>query len=460
MRVHKVAQRIVNNHTLRNKTYYLENVRKGLLSHPSQVYWTSEPASTEYFIRRVDEALSWIDQLERNGPNAEEAKNLSDKELDSLLKKHLVFDIPNDMLDMVEIIGSEYLEYDKEKRAYHFSMDYDGTKNFLSRDKEGKLVVDWEKIVELVSNSSEETNILAKGQKAQRETEKLKFKLDNYMTDEEIDAHRPDFDSIRKQVPAHYVDQLEQDMDFMVNNLPEVDSSFVEHMEKYNKKLAAIIREDALDLIPEVIQDCGELDYLMEILRADPDKEGLPKYDHHDPFFVDEFLPGQMDQIILEIEYDNWDINYADEFRRWKKPIDEIIAENNKAGRAARVNKDIQDERNANTMVGGLSEREIFEKKLFKRVSELIEQNKGLLADIASLKQEGATVEDSTAAAGSSDKKSSEKFNLSDGEFWAWTKNYLNFEKDLYDDFAERGEDAVKEFVAKKKEAAKKEDEN
>lgn len=446
------AQRVLGSNTLRNKTYYLENVKKGLLTHPSQVYWVNEPASTETFIKKIDHTFQWVDSTNKLDESRATNVDRTSEELAQFIKENLVAKVPSDVSEYLDIIATEYLDLTPEKKAYYLSMDYTGEKNFITYDKEGTMTVDWEKFVSLVAKSSEERTKLQRAPKAARETEKIQFKLDHRETPEEVEAKKPNFEELRKQVPSHYVDQLEQDLNFLTANLPEVDASFIDHIKKYNAKVGQKALNNAHDLLPQVYMESHDLSTLFEVLRTDPAKESLPVHDFQDPFFVEEFLPDIVDQTILEIEYDNWDVEYAEDIRRVRKPIEEYLATYDAAGVNAIVNKFFNEEKNENALAGGLSEREIFEKRLFKRVQDLIESNKNLIAEIAGLKQEGAQakVEESTDE---TVEAAQEKDKLTDQEFWTWTSTHLNFEKDLYDDFAERGEEAVKEFVAKKKAA-------
>jgi len=100
-----------------------------------------------------------------------------------------------------------------------------------------------------------------------------------------------------------------------LKNRPEVDTKVVEkHVKSLFQPIFDEIKDEFYESIPTVVDCTKKIEKLSNYLKSK--ENGLPNFDVWDPSFIDEYFPEVRDQVLDEIENDDTETQYKEEFKK------------------------------------------------------------------------------------------------------------------------------------------------
>lgn len=143
------------------------------------------------------------------------------------------------------------------------------------------------------------------------------------------------------------------------------------------------VKDDLIDHLPLVKQYAEELTTDSNLLKTD--EYGMPIYNFDSPAFLDEYYPKERDEMILEIEDDDWDPHYTAIKKKLRISPDELV----EYSKDWVVNESLKQEDMASIRIeggAGLSPQKREEEQIFKDVMEIGKKNKVLESEVSTLR--------------------------------------------------------------------------
>jgi len=222
---------------------------------------------------------------------------------------------------------------------------------------------------------------------------------------------------------------------------------FAQSVKDYMQPYVDEVKDTILDALPDMKKLTSDIHRDSEMLQTD--ENGEPVLQFESPYFMDKYYPELRDQIILEIEHDDWDDEYVSETKANRVSTDEALDFNKQWG----IDSLTELEEDGMKLVvgeGAVNEKAQREQVLFAEVSTAAKKTKVLETEVNQLKSK-LEFEAESGAGADKEKKESKSEGLLSEQDWAQflTKKGISETTGVARDFKHLTNDQIKQWEAK-----------
>lgn len=308
-----------------------------------------------------------------------------------------------------------------------------------------ELHVNWEQVGRMFTRTDLEKGVLADLESAFKKFKGFEEELNN------VQDVTIDWDRWETELGKETVSQMRNDMEEAFQrtkaeiDMERLGAAVNSHMQPYVDQ----VKDMLLDDMPTLTQLTDDLQRESNMLRED--ESGQPVILYDSPYFLDAFAPQERDEIILEIENDDWDTEYTKEIKATKISPDELVEYNRQW--VIESSAEVEEEAMKNFVgEGAASDKEQREQLLFNEVNAAAKRTKQLETEVNQLKTKLEFEAESSAGDKEKEKKSttSTAATMSKEEWDSFLKKRgVNEETGVARDFKHISPEQIKQWEAK-----------
>lgn len=328
--------------------------------------------TTETAIKNLDVYLGAKENYVTKYPD------VSVEKYQAMLKEQLnrsIYQDPNTAEYVQSLLG-----YSKEEVEWTMGGKYPD----LYEWRGSELVIHWDVAGKLFSRTDTEKGLMADIESGFKKFKAVEEEL-NQIDENEGATASIDWKHWEHELGPDTVKQVRQDLDEAVEQLkPEIDiERFDEGLQKHLQPYVDQVKDLLLDEFEEVKTLTDDLVRESQFLKTDEFGEPLLQFDS--PYFLDKFAPEERDQIILEIENEEWEVEYQKEIKATRISPDELIEYNRQW--LIDSSAEVEEEAMKNLVgEGAMSDRQQREQLLFSEVNSAAKRTKQLETEVNQLK--------------------------------------------------------------------------
>ena len=292
---------------------------------------------------------------------------------------------------------------------------------YYKRSDDGDLDVDWVEFARLFQRTETEKSLLPQFEREFKDMKQFKLEL-------EEETHKKqksiDWEDWEKRLGASTVQKIKRDFDKVVEKTrPRIDRKIVEDkLDELMTPVLGQLKDDLVEALPTIKQLTDELVRETPLLK----KEDNGLYQQYmAQWFIDRYFPQERDELIQEIEEDDWDIEYTAQIKATRLNPDEIILRNRDW--IIKESSKIEEEeyRSISSKAATLSAKKREEQELYHGVIDVSRRVKELESEVASLRTSAESAAESEKKEGGEKKeKKEDKLALSDEEWWSFLSSF------------------------------------
>lgn len=385
------------------------------LPETEPVVYHDELITTENIVRKLEELLQ-DDDSKSFKPRYE----MTFEEFELQFKEQMNRTIYHDE-DFVSFI-SKTLDFPKEEVE---EVIRGQEPKFYKKSDNGDLDVDWIEFARLFQRTETEKSLLPQFEREFKEMKQFKLELEEESQKKQLTI---DWAEWEKKLGSSTVLKLKSDFDKVVEKTrPRIDAKVLEEkLDELLKPVLGQLKDDLVEALPNIRQVTEDLVRETPLLK----KEDNGLYQQYmAPWFIDKYFPQERDELIMEIEEDEWDLEYTAQIKATRLNPDEILTRN-KDWITRESSKIEEDEyRSISSKAATLSAKKREEQNLYHGVIDGARRVKELESEVASLKSSSESGDD-VKKDGEKKERKEDKLALSDDEWWSFLSSF-GVSKDL-----------------------------
>lgn len=291
---------------------------------------------------------------------------------------------------------------------------------FYKKSDNGDLDIDWIEFARLFQRTETEKSLLPQFEREFKEMKQFKMELEEETQKKQVSIDWADWE---KKLGSSTVQKIKRDFEKVVEKTrPRIDTKVIE--EKLDELLNPVVgqlKDDLVEALPQLKLVTEELVRETPLLRRE--ENGLTQQ-YMAPWFIDRYFPTERDELIKEIEEDDWDVEYTAQIKATRLNPDEILVRN-KDWITKESSKIEEDEyRSISSKAATLSAKKREEQNLYHGVIDGARRVKELESEVASLRSSSESAAEEGKKEGEKKEKKEDKLALSDEEWWAFLSSF------------------------------------
>ncbi|KAL9646128.1 hypothetical protein ABK040_008006 [Willaertia magna] len=284
---------------------------------------------------------------------------------------------------------------------------------FYKSSEDGELDVDWVQFSRLYQRTETEKTIVPQFEREFKDMKQFKLELEEEEAKKQVTIDWADWE---RRLGSNTVQKIRRDLEKVIEKTePRLDFAVIE--DKLNELLKPVLdqlKDDLVEALPTITQLTDDLVRETPLLKKD--EYGLFQ-NYAAPWFVDKYFPQERDELIQEIEDDDWDVMYTQQLKATRLNPDEIILRNRDW--SIRESSRIEEEeyRSLSSSTATLSAKKKEEQNLYHAVIDGSRRVKELETEVTQLKMSSESEQEKDKAHGK-EKKEEQKTALSEDEWW------------------------------------------
>lgn len=291
---------------------------------------------------------------------------------------------------------------------------------FYKKSDNGDLDIDWIEFARLFQRTETEKSLLPQFEREFKEMKQFKLELEEETHKKQASI---DWGEWEKKLGTSTVQKIKRDFEKVVEKTrPRIDTKVIE--EKLDELLNPVLgqlKDDLVEALPQLKQVTDELVRETPLLKKDDN--GMHQQ-FMAPWFIDKYFPTERDELIKEIEEDDWDIEYTAQIKATRLNPDEILVRNRDwiTKESSKIEED--EYRSISSKAATLSAKKREEQNLYHGVIDGARRVKELESEVASLRSSSESAEEGKKEGGEKKEKKEDKLALSDEEWWSFLSSF------------------------------------
>ncbi|KAF0982250.1 hypothetical protein FDP41_011089 [Naegleria fowleri] len=371
------------------------------------VIYHDDLITTENIMRKLDELLA-----DGESKNYKSKHEMTHEEFEAQLKEQMNRPVFYDE-EYINFI-TKTLDFSKEEVE---EVVKGQEPKFYKKSDDGDLEVDWIEFARLFQRTETEKTLLPQFEREFKEMKQFKLELAEEAHMQQVTIDWADWE---KRLGPGTVQKIKRDMDKVIEKTrPRIEIKTIQDkLDELMKPVLGQMKDDMVDALPLIKQVTDELVRETPLLKKD--ENGLYQQ-YLAPWFIDKYYPEERDQLIQEIEEDEYDVEYINELKATRLNPDEILLRNKDW--IIKESSKIEEEeyRSMSSKSATMSAKKREEQNLYHGVIDGARRVKELESEVASLR---ASSESQAEEAKEGAEKKEEKLAMSEDEWWAFLATF------------------------------------
>ncbi|KAG2378745.1 hypothetical protein C9374_007893 [Naegleria lovaniensis] len=292
---------------------------------------------------------------------------------------------------------------------------------FYKKSEDGDLEVDWIEFARLFQRTETEKTLLPQFEREFKEMKQFKLELAEEAERQQVTIDWADWE---KRLGPGTTQKIRRDLEkVMEKTRPRIEIKAIQDkLEELMRPVFGQLKDDMVEALPSIRQVTDDLVRETPLLKKD--ENGLYQQ-FMAPWFIDKYYPEERDQLIQEIEEDDYDVEYINELKATRLNPDEILLRN-KDWIIKETSKIEEEEyRSMSSKSATMSAKKREEQNLYHGVVDGARRVKELESEVASLRASSESqAEEAKKEGGEKKEKKEEKLAMSEDEWWAFLATF------------------------------------